>query len=573
MRNRRVIGAGARRPIYSGFGGAIARAWDRTVGIFAPRRVLEGQQARIRSAALVAYEAARITEQNPFVERGSADSEILPDLGKLRQLSRKMVRDDAHAASVLQILEDMVVGKGIRAQSTCKPEETGLSPEQCKAWNDEVDRLWNRHCRHVADATRVGTFYDLQALALRSDLTDGDSFGHLVADGDGEVRLELIDADRVESPNLQDTETIRGGIELGPSGEQVAFFVLPHHPDDQLKGLPRLTQGRRIATTDPNGFRVMLHTFKRQRPGQNRGVPLLTPALLSTRHLHHYMDSELIAARAASNFALFIKRNVNTTDADIFPVQNAESGGEQWHEKLQPGIIEYLNEGEEPVPFTPNRPGSAFDPFVKRLLRATAAACGLSYEVVARDFGSMNLATCRVLMAELRRGFDAMRERLVFQFCEPWRDNVIRNAIAQGKLRAPARFLDDERAFLACRWVPPAYGQVDPTTETKAAVDRINAGLSDPFEEAAAVGRDALHVAAEKGRYLVAVRELEAELGLPEGSLSIGAPGAMPKAPGGDPPAADGEEVPEEEDDDVDDLEEEEADDAEPEDDDEEPTQ
>jgi capsid protein len=130
-----------------------------------------------------------------------------------------------------------------------------------------------------ADATGVGSFYDLQDLALRCNLQDGDAIGHAVVGGDGLMSCELIDADRIESPGSFDTDTIRAGVELGPHGERVAFHVLPSHPDDVFVGSKPTFQPVRIAAND-GGFSIVQHVFKRTRPGQTRGVPLLTPSLL-----------------------------------------------------------------------------------------------------------------------------------------------------------------------------------------------------------------------------------------------------------------------------------------------------
>ncbi len=518
----RIRGAEKRKPIYSGVGGVIARAFDATVGIFAPRLVHSMQVARVKSASLVAHEAAAITRTNPPANTSSADGEILPDLRRLRDLSRTMVRDDPNGASTMNIIDESVVSEGIVAQSTCTPKATGLSPEQCEEWKLACNERFAHWCEHEADATEVGSFYDLQSLALRSYLTDGDAIGHAVIGGDGLIACEMIDADRVESPGFFDTDTIRAGVELGPHGERVAFYVLPSHPDDVFVRSKPNTVPERIRVND-NGISLIQHVFKRTRPGQTRGVPLLTPSVLFSRTLHHFIDSELIAARAASNFSMFIKKAVSTKDVDVWPVAQGESAVEkEYHEELQPGIIEYLNEGEEPVPFNPNRPGSNFDPFVMRILRLISASTGLSYEIVARDFGRMNLSSARAMLRECRRGFDLMRSRLVRQFCRPWYHNVIRMAVGSGQLRPPSMRLwaDRTETFLAVRWVPPTYGMVDPKTDVEASVAAVAANLSDPFEEAAKQGRDAFETLEARARFLVRAREIEERDGLEAGVLT-----------------------------------------------------
>lgn len=531
---RRLRGADKRKPIYSGVAGAFARAFDRALGVFAPRTVHAMQVARVRSSALVAYEAARVTRTNPSTGgTGSADAEILPDIRRLRDLSRTMVRDDSHASTVMQIHEDCIVGEGIRAQSTCTPESTGLEKEACEAWNNACEREFDAWAEDTADATEVGTFYDLQALLLRSMLTDGDGIAHAVIDSDGTIRVELIDADRVESPGYQDTDRIRGGVELGARGERIAYWILSTHPSEgSLAGARAFAQPTRFPAKDDRGYSLVQQLFRRQRPGQTRGVPLLTPAVMLTRQLHHYLDSEVIAARAASNFALFIKRNVSKGDEGILPVEDVESPeAVRWLTKLEPGLVEYLNGDEEPFAFTPNRPGTAFEPFVVRLLRSICASSNLSYEVVLRDFGRMNLSSARAMLREIRRGFDLQRKRLIRTFCEPWRRNVLLAAIGRGELVPPARFLDDPRPFLACRWVSPVYGMVDPEKDTAAAVARMDAGLSDPFEEAAINGRDAIEVLRAKARYAKAQMEIEQEFGLPSGALSSNTGTPAPAAP------------------------------------------
>lgn len=541
---KRAVRAEKRRPIYSGVTGTLAKAFDATLAIVAPRLVHSMQVARMKSAALIAHEAAEVNRLNPKQVSSSADGEILPDLPRLRELSRALVRDDAHASSTMNILDETVVSEGIVPQSACTPEATGLTDEQCQDWRAQCEARWKRWAEDEADATEVGTFYDLQSLALRCWLQDGDSLSHALIGGDFMLSCELIDADRLESPGFYDTDKIRAGVELGDHGERVAFHVLPQHPDDFfLAGNNKPRAPIRIPAND-RGYSIVQQVFKRTRPGQTRGVPLFTPSLLYGRHLHHYLDSELIAARSASNFAMFIKRAVTPSDPDLMPVQdNEKATGQDFHEFLEPGTIEYLNEGEEPVPYTPNRPGTQFEPFVIRILRAMCASSGLSYEIVCRDFGRMNLSSARAMLREVRRGCDLMRRRLVRGFCQPWWNNVIRMGVASGELRPPGRFLDDPKPFLAAIWVPPSYGMVDPKTDVEASTLAVASNLSTQWEEAAKQGGDAEHNLRERARFHRLQLDVEKEHDLPPGTLD--APkqgqGSQPK-PGNEVEPADEQE-------------------------------
>lgn len=531
MMVRKVRGNTQRQPIYAGASGMLARAVDAAVSIAMPSIGHRMRVARMKSEALLAFEAATISRTNPMQTSSSADGEILADLKKLRDISRNTIRDDAHGASAVSIIEENVVGRGIKPQSMCTPESTGMTADQCEQWRRDCESEWERWSDEDADATRQGTFYDLQSLAIRTTVADGEALGHAVI-SDGRMSCEMIDSDRIESEGGFDTVDVRGGVELGEAGEAVAFHVLKQHPDDLMFRGSGDRKPMRIVVRDGD-LRMLTHTFRRLRPGQTRGVPWLASALSYLQHLHHYLNSELIAARAASNYAMFIKRSVSPEDQDVLPVQGNEVGQHaDYHEFLEAGTIEYLNEGEEPVPYNPNRPGSAFEPFVIRVLRAIAASMGMAYEVVAKDFGRMNLSSARALLRECQRAYDKARQLFNRQWNTPWWENVIRLAVEAGRLDPPAKFLDNPRAFLAVRWVAPSYGMVDPVTDVEGSVGAIAANLSTPYEEAARQGMDAESVLRDRARFLKAAAEIEAEFGLPDGALTTPAAAAAPAQAG-----------------------------------------
>lgn len=556
-RVRQVRDAEKRKPIYAGAGGMLARAVDAVVGTFAPRLAHEFRKARVRSNALLAFEAARVTETNPAAEPNvGPDTEILDSLPALRSKSRALIRDDAHAASILNIHEECIVGEGIRPKCAATVEETGLTEPQLEEWKKACQNEWKRWAEDdgEADATRVGTFYDLQALALRNSLQDGDSVSHALIETDS-IECEMIDADRVESPRNQDTASIRGGIEIDQRGRRLAFHILPQHPGDTFIGSAVWSNTPvRHPVTDSRGFSLMQHVYKRTRAGQTRGVPLLTSALLYNKNLHHYLDSELQSARACASVAYFIKRGVSKSDAEILPVQDSERPqGVSFVEDIGPGVtVEYLNDGEEPVQFAPQHPGQSFDPFVTRVLRAIASSSGLAYEVVARDFGRMNLSSFRGLMREMKRGFALQGRRLIRGFCQPWWANVIRMAVGTGRIAAPPGFLENPKPFLRALWVMPSFGMVDPESDAKASTLMIDANLSDPYTESEARGIDAIETLRRRAAFKRAQREIEEEFGLAEGALDAtkppgtSTPGSMPTedAPPEDKDPVDDEDTP-----------------------------
>ena len=514
----KLRGGKGRRPIYQGVHGRIAKAIDSTVGLIAPGIAHRMQTRRMKSEALLAYEAATVDRVMPRERTQSADAESLPGLSTMRARSRRQAQDDSHAASVVDVYVDAVVGQGIKPQSACTVESTGAAESQVTEWRKECESYFQKWANTEADASGHGTFYDLQALVARTRKVDGECFTHAVVGGDQTLAIETIDADRIINPKHQDdSSTLRGGIYVDTMMRPQGYYVALTHPDGME--FWKNSDTKYIVANDSD-LSVMQHTFRRHRPGQSRGVPDSASAASYVEHLHHYLQSEIIGARAAANYAMFIKKSVNASDSDIIPVQGEEATGDlAYHEKLEAGTIAYLNEGEEPVPFNPNRPGAS-DTFVVRMLRAIAASNGMSYERMTRDFGGMNYSSMRGQLKEEQRGFDRDRALLVRLFCHPWWRNVIRHGVQTGALTPPSQYLDNPTPWLAVDWIPPAYGWVDPMKEIKAAKEAIDANLSTPWHEAGRAGLDPVEILERKAQFAQQATRIEHEYGLVPGVLT-----------------------------------------------------
>jgi lambda family phage portal protein len=521
--------------------GWIARTVDRFVETWAPRAALERRKARTVLEAKLRYDAARRDRVRSIPRSGSADRDLLGDLPALRNKSRSLVRDDAHAAAAIRVLLDNVVGPGIKAQASATPEATGLSADATAQWNEACDTVWTDWCENHADANEIGTFDDLTRLVYRSKLVDGEAFVHRVPATVGPFRplsasYELIDPDRLQDPPQGVLQLlVRLGVELDDRGRQVAYWITPYHPDEL--GLPGV--GWRAGTNLPvrvpatvGTWRNIVHVYKRDRVGLTRGVPALVPSIPLFEHLGHYLDSEIIAARANSNVAMYVTRALDERDPDVHPEMVDGPSGSELHylEELQPGTIEYLNEGESVQPFMPNRPGITFEPFVFRILKAICAGVDLPYELVVKDFGSMNYSSSRVALNEARRGFESEQQDLIRSWLRPVREDVLVEAVLAGLLPATPAMLRNMRPFLACTWMPPAWGFVDPVKEVEASAAAVIGNLTTPQAEAARAGQDLEQVLRQRALAARQALDLEAQYSLPAGTLTAKPPVLPPAA-------------------------------------------
>lgn len=528
---------GAQEPgprIYAGVTGAVARVVDTVLAPFAPGLVLSRQRARLNSAAMLNYDAAQRKRTRRQQRASSADEDLLRDLPQLRLNSRAMVRDDSSASALVQVLEENVVGTGMVPQMMVNRELARLSDSEADRWNNDVEAFFAAAGDQV-DATENDDFAGLQRLALRSVVTDGEVLAHRIyIDEPRTDRLvgtawELIDVDRLMDPTEGTERDIRSGVEMGDRQNATAYWITPRHPDDtsvrHTSARLRVNKPERYAR-HAGGQASILHVFRRGRVGQSRGVPFFAPVFGLVEAMNDMLETELNAARAASKFCAFIKQSL---DANMPGLEQQNDG--QWHEKLESATIRYLNQGEEFIPYTPNRPGNNFEPFVVRVLRSISAAIGVPYELVLKDFGQMNYSSARVALLEARRGFEVLQQLLVTKFCQPIFRSVVMDGVISGKLRMPRGFLQNPEPFLRARWQPPAWGWVDPVKEIEASRLAIESSLSTPQAEAARQGGDAEANLESRARFLSKARQVEKNYGLEPGELT------KPSAPNGQQPA------------------------------------
>lgn len=507
--------------VYGGVAGAFAKAFDSVLSPFAPGWVLSRQKARLRSSEIMAYDAAAKSRLRRPQTASSADQDLLGDLDEIRKNSRAMVRDDSAAAALVRVLEDNVVGTGLVPQMMVQPLEGVISDSQASDWNRSIEQIWAESSKQL-DASENDSFEALQRQAFRTIVVDGEALLNriYVDPAKSDVRrllgtcYETVDVDRLEDPNAFESD-IRGGVELGDRGNARAYWVRPRHPDEFMMRWKtdrlRRNEPERIPRY-ADGRPKVLHLFRRDRAGQTRGVPFFAPCFALVEAMNDMLETELQAARAASKFCAFIKKSM---DANGLSREDGE-----WHENLESAQINYLNEGEDFVPYTPNRPGNNFEPFVVRVMRSICAALGLPYELVMKDFGGMNYSNARVALLETRRGFVVLQQLLIDKLCEPVLHAVIHEAVVTRKVAMPRGYLVNPALFQKAYWQPPAWGWVDPVKEVESSRLAIENSLSSPQAEAARQGGDSEANLRLRAAHMRKARQIEQENGLPEGSLT-----------------------------------------------------
>lgn len=472
---------------------------DQIVNFFDPVKGQQRFQNRVRMAMVGGYTGAdrtRRANQSYIGREKSADTAILPDLPTLREESQHLFRNNAIAGGAIKTNITKVVGTGLKVKSQIDRDVLNLSDEQADAWERTAEREFKlaTETREI-DSERTLPFSLLQGLAFLKVLEDGDvlvNMPRIARPGSPyTLKLQLIEAARmINKGNVQNTESLSGGVQKDENGAPVAYHILKQHPGSLYRGTNQLSWTS-IPAFGKTGNPLCLHLFDKTRPGQSRGVPYLTPVVELIKQLGRYTDAEVMAAVVSGMLTIFVtNENGNPQLGPAATAGNPTGDISQQADvtgmELGYGSVVGLLPGEKIETVNPGRPNPAFDPFMTAILRQIGMALELPFELLVRHFTSSYSAS-RAALEEAWDYFMRRRHWLVVSFCQPVYEAVITEAVARGRLAAPGFFADPmvKKAWLGTSWMGDAQSQLDPVKEIEAATRRINLRISTRAEECA----------------------------------------------------------------------------------------
>lgn len=484
----RLKGAGKRVAEWSGF-----EIWPHHHGGY------DGARSNRR---LRGWRAPRLTINTLLAESGET----------LRARARQLCRENPYASNAASAFQASAVGAGIKPSSLIADPDKKRSVQQ--AWT-----IWTDEC----DADGITDFYGLQALVARALFEAGECFVQFVDVKPGPdvtvpLKLRLLESEMLDlSYNLPlpDGRSIRNGIEFDAAGRRVAYHFWAQHPGEYT--LPIRDMTRVVVPASE-----VLHIFEPLRPGQMRGQPKLTPAMIRLYLLDQYDDAELERKKVAALFAGFITKRAPEDEAPIATLPQGGGPGQPplppaqpdvGVAQLEPGTIQVLLEGEDIKFSTPAEVGGSYEAFMWRQLLAIASACGLTYAGVTGDASKSNYSSSRETKVTERRRLDQFQHMvLVFQLCRPiwlrwFRTAVLAKAIAGV---SASEYQRARATVLAVKWIPPKWDWVDPLKDRTAEKLAVDAGFKSRSDVIEAEGYDPEEV----DERIAADRKREQELGL-----------------------------------------------------------
>lgn len=168
---------------------------------------------------------------------GSADSDLIPELGTLVSRSRDLVRNHGVASGAFQTLTDNVVGTGLRLAAQPDYKSLGKDKEWADEWSRHVESLWRSWAETTdCDAAKALTFAGLTSQVFRSSMLNGEALALplWLKERRFSTVLQLVEPDRLSNPDGKpDSKSLRGGIEIDGYGAAKAYWIrkgLATHP-------------------------------------------------------------------------------------------------------------------------------------------------------------------------------------------------------------------------------------------------------------------------------------------------------------------------------------------------------
>lgn len=442
---------------------------DRAIGVFSPNAALRRARARAAIDAVMRYEAATAGPRGASWRPIGNDADTASRAGRSRLafVARDMVRNTAFAERVVQVVAGSVVGDGII------PKVKGRRAGDRAALLAAIEA----HCDTVAiDANGRMNLYGLQQLVVRTVVEAGEALVRFrprnLTDGlPLPFQIEVLEPDYLDVSRdgaLANGNVVRDGIEFDLIGRRVGYYLFVQHPG--ASGMDRNAwESRRVPADN------VLHIFRQDRPGQNRGVSWFAPIALRLQDFADAQDAHLMRQKIAACFAGFrVAPDPETTGtpvADPAGLANA----------IMPGRIQNLQPGED-IRFAEPPGVTGVEEFYRWVMRAVSADLGITYEALTNDFSGVNFSSARMgrqVMDTNVSGWQFLM--MVPQMMQPIGRWIVRDwALVTGR----------DASAVSLDWVPPRRVIVDPTREIPAMVDEVRGGLTSRSEMIRRLGHD-----------------------------------------------------------------------------------
>jgi capsid protein len=336
-----------------------------------PFRRAPERPKRVRAS----YDAASTTRHNERhwtnADSKSADAAHSPDVRrKLRERARYEAQEsNSYAKGAVLTLANDTIGTGPRLQLSIpgRADAARFIEREFMLWTYEVrlaEKLRTMRMAKAVDGEAFAAFVTNPALPTRVQLD-----------------LELIECDRVKAPwMLPDPDDAGDGITYDAAGNPRSYTVFRDHP-----GTDYVTE---YGAYDTVAAADMIHLFRKDRPGQRRGVSELAPALQIFADLRAFSQFTLDAAKwAASHCGVLYTDDADPEDADSVPGEAID---------VERNSLLVVDNGRKLAQLKAEHPATTYEMFERRKLAEAGRCLNMPYPILAGDSSRHNYASGRL---------------------------------------------------------------------------------------------------------------------------------------------------------------------------------
>ncbi|OQA02208.1 MAG: Phage portal protein, lambda family [Planctomycetes bacterium ADurb.Bin412] len=394
---------------------------------------------------------------------GDADASLVSYLPKLRDRCRYEMRNNGYARGIVETLANDIIGSGPRIQFTTESD----------AFNQEAEEKFSRW---AADCDMTGrmSLDELMRLAVSQLCECGEA---LIADQiDGpDYKLLMIEPDRLATPYTKENDDkMRSGVKVDESGRPVSYFIAKQHPGDYYDYV-RMGEYQEISAEN------IVHLFRQDRPGQNRGAPWLAPSLIALNKLKRYTDAVIAAAETAAS----ISATIETQSPDI---AHGDADDDFDTIEVEKNTMMVLPAGHTAKQLKAEQPTATYQAFKHEILNEIARPLHMPFNVAALNSAGYNYASGRLDWQVYYKYLDTIRAWIANRFLRHVVQTWFKLSRLQPGYFSAIPFMD--AAELSFTWFWPGTEHVDPAKEAQAQATRLQSMTTSLAAEYARQGKD-----------------------------------------------------------------------------------
>lgn len=411
-----------------------------------------------------------------FVSDSNIDSVIAKYHSKTVARSREQHRKNDYVKRYFQLLKTNVIGpEGIALHALIADKKGKRKTKK----NESIERAWRQWMRKInCDIQNKLDFVQMQQLILVTVAQDGEAIIRLVRDSDNPfgLSLQLISTERLDidhNKTLSNTRCIKNSIEFNQYGRPIAYHIL----NQDAEGALGQKKYQRINASE------IIHLYRTDFAGQNRGMPWISTAIFRMRMLDDYHDAAIGNANVTAKKIFIFRKKYNGGQAteDDLPLVQEESIGHM----VIPDDYEF-------TPFDSQYPNGEIEPFTKVILRGIASGLGISYNSLASDLSSVNYSSLRQGAIDERDNYRTIQNWFINAFLVPVYEKWLESALLVDAI--PNLSIAEYEQALNVRFQARRWQWVDPAKEMTAYEKKLNMGVTARDDIIRDMGSDPEHV-------------------------------------------------------------------------------